>query len=727
MPVLPRDPIQNSQVRNNISPVSQNRVSGADPMADQLSNTGAALNEYATKVRISHIEAEVAKAQIENEDLLSREYRALERDTNADPATLESRFAEASKKVLANTGANMSSPMHKRLWEAKAQETVMRYGQKTRELVRVREIDGAKAKTMGVLDAFLKLASDPESDPTVLENARVEASALGRAQLENGLLTKDGAEEYALKIQAGVEAGTSIRNIATIEGLMDAGDSISLAKASLLLEDAEFRAGIMPEQRAKLDDVFEAKARANTVIDKSDELMNLAKDDYGAALKMARDIENKDLRIGVEQRIGGMKSQNDAAETATENEASNEAWNLIAKGRSYASIPSSVQANIPGTTKIAMQNHEIAKAARAAAQSAEGKIKTDRAVYSEIANLIGKEDFVGAQKYLSENQNRISDADLEQWSFMANKGDPKQAESTRTLDAAAVQALRNAGIVLDGDKGAATKGGILQTYDAMQRDYVRENGKEPSDDWRDETLEALSVKVKLKNPGDWWAGKSTPRGQITEVGVIPKEHVQAALAAFPDQGVLQSADVEATYKVAFNAIVAQNGQMMGETAFDMSRTAGENLQTAMYRAAMANFSASGINPTPSEVTEMMAAVRQQAQQTANDPAMSMDAKDMAPMGVSGDMIDGLSGAANSAAEAGAGYVAERLRTAELPPRPFDRMREAEVSREQLAQDARDLDTMREKDLLWQRHGYTRYGGRKMTAEELAAAKGKGAK
>lgn len=109
-----------------------------------------------------------------------------------------------------------------------------------------------------------------------------------------------------------------------------------------------------------------------------------------------------------------------------------------------------------------------------------------------------------------------------------------------------------------------------------------------------------------------------------------------------------------------------------------------------------------------------------------------------PAGITGDMFR--SGAqkvsnalafvddkANKGAENAAGYVAERFRTAELPKRPIDLLKESEVKRNRKGQFMRDMDTKRKNDELWQRNGYTGYNGRKMTPEELRAYKGKGAR
>lgn len=111
------------------------------------------------------------------------------------------------------------------------------------------------------------------------------------------------------------------------------------------------------------------------------------------------------------------------------------------------------------------------------------------------------------------------------------------------------------------------------------------------------------------------------------------------------------------------------------------------------------------NPVPAGINSKM--VGRAAQMTGNALAM---ANDKATTGV----------------EKSAEYIAERLRTAELPKRPIDLLMQSEIKRNRKGQFVRDMETKRKNDELWQRNGYTGYRGRKMTQEERRAY-GKGAR
>jgi hypothetical protein len=112
-----------------------------------------------------------------------------------------------------------------------------------------------------------------------------------------------------------------------------------------------------------------------------------------------------------------------------------------------------------------------------------------------------------------------------------------------------------------------------------------------------------------------------------------------------------------------------------------------------------------LSPSPAGITGEM--LKRAGQKTGNALAMT-------------------EGKMNTGAERAAGYVRDRLRTAELPKRPIDLLKESEMKRNRQGQFVRDMETKRANDALWQRNGYTGYRGRKMTPAELRA-QGKGSR
>ena len=102
-------------------------------------------------------------------------------------------------------------------------------------------------------------------------------------------------------------------------------------------------------------------------------------------------------------------------------------------------------------------------------------------------------------------------------------------------------------------------------------------------------------------------------------------------------------------------------------------------------------------------------------------------RENAPQGITekqvGNALAKASDYTNTKAEQAGNALAQRLRTAELPKRPIDLLKESEMKRNRKGQFVREMETKRKNDELWRRHGYTGYQGRKMTPEEARAAKG----
>jgi hypothetical protein len=369
MPKLPRSsladvsPVQNRRVVNQ-----ENRASGNDPMGAQLTATGNAAFEASSRIREAHITAEVASAQNDLRLRLDSEYRALQAD-NGPAEELEAKFAARAKEVVGETSKGMSSPMHKRLFEAQSAELATAYTVKTRDLTRQKQLEGARALVMNTVDGVATTAADPDNPRAVLEENAATARDNVRRQQSMGVLTADQAAEAEIRIDTALKSGISIRNVKTIEDYIDAGDAVSIAKAQLLLaddKDNKFRSEILPEKRQALEEVLQVKAEQSTAYAQADAAYTNANQNEAAALADLRatitDIET--LKTS-EARVRQLASDDRAAETDRANDATNAGWDIIVRGGSLSSIPASVLAEIPGATKKIMQNEVEARADRA--------------------------------------------------------------------------------------------------------------------------------------------------------------------------------------------------------------------------------------------------------------------------------------------------------------------------------------------------------------------------
>lgn len=337
MATLPRAPLAEiPQVQNRRVVNQENRASGADPVGAQMSDTGSAVFELASKTREAHITAEVANAQNDLRLKLDNEYRALQAD-NGDPAELETKFAERSKAVLAETSGGMSSPMHKRLFEAQSAELTQAYTLKTRDLTRTKQVDGARALAMRTIDDLSTVAADPSIPREVLEENTANALASAREQFRIGTFTAEQLAQSEIKANDALKVGVSLRHVSNIDTMMDSGR---------YGEAEEYFKGnyseVDPAQREKIETLIETQGREAQAILKADDFWSKSDGSYEDALVKARAITDPKERLAVEDRLATLKAQDKAGEDATQDVVKEGLLDHVLKGGNLANAPASL-------------------------------------------------------------------------------------------------------------------------------------------------------------------------------------------------------------------------------------------------------------------------------------------------------------------------------------------------------------------------------------------------
>lgn len=364
MPRLPRTPlyeVQNAQNNTRVTPIQ--RVSGEDAVGAALGKQGEAAFEIGSRIREAQITNEVAKAHNELNLKLDAEYRQLEKDTG-DPTELEAKWQERSKAILAETSGGMSSPMHRRLFDAQAAQLAEGYQIKTRDLTRKKQVDGAIADSARQLDALSELAADPEISLDVLQQNTDTTLAAARRLRKAGFINEQQLAEWEVKAGDQLMVGKSVRNEKRVSDLMDAGDAVSIAQARLLMEDKDFRADLLPERREALDDALKVKAQAADAFGRADQLMAEADGDYGKAIEGAREIKDPELRQDVESRLTTMKEQDNQARILRQRDVQDAGMEVLLTGKGISSIPADVYASADAKTKEYWQDHVYQQAQR---------------------------------------------------------------------------------------------------------------------------------------------------------------------------------------------------------------------------------------------------------------------------------------------------------------------------------------------------------------------------
>jgi hypothetical protein len=317
------------------------------------------------------------------------------------------------------------------------------------------------------------------------------------------------------------------------------------------------------------------KAFTRDVNDTSDMVWSESEGDYGTALKMAGMIENPEKQEAVKKRLNTLRVRDTAAEAQAKREATVTAWESLEQGGSVDNLPRDVWEQLGPQTRIQMRAWEKAQAKAAAAGA---KRVTDLQAYNDVYSFLDAGDAEGALSFLNGNVDRLSESDYKSLRSKVSAAlgdDGATIESVRSVNEVITNALDRSGVNED-DKGA-----LLRAYDHAQQQYQREHGEEPSDQWREETIERLAAKIKVTRPGLF---DDTTGGafEIEDIGEVPERHVQAVLMAFgnPDE---------------------------------ITKISEDNLNVS-YSMAMTYFRLNGVdNPSNESITEMIKAMREQSQ------------------------------------------------------------------------------------------------------------------
>ena len=333
MPRMPSDRIE-GQVSNNVRPTRLTRASGAAPEARALQQVGGVVQEMGDRIRTANIQAEVVDAQFSLRDELDQAYRELERDMEGDPAEFEQRMRTKSKEIVSKVGGNMSSPMHKRLWEQASQRDVESFAIQSRDLTYKRQIDGAKAKTIEAGTKYEAVVKDPSKSRDQLEQGYTDFKGLVDAQLEAGLYTQTEAAQLKAQAEVNFKSGVSLRHVSEIDHRMDAGDFAS-AEEYFKTNYGE----IDPARREQSESAIEVKGVEQKAVQRADAFMVDAAGDYGKALEKARKVKDVDLRLKIESRLTTMKGQDEQADALEQKDVKEGLLDHVISGGSLASAP----------------------------------------------------------------------------------------------------------------------------------------------------------------------------------------------------------------------------------------------------------------------------------------------------------------------------------------------------------------------------------------------------
>lgn len=308
--------------------------------------------------------------------------------------------------------------------------------------------------------------------------------------------------------------------------------------------------------RDKLREEAERDSRATRAIEASEQIWAETGGDFNAALKKTRDIEDTDDRLAVEGRLTTMRTRQAQYEREVSQDNIKSAWHVLEQGGGLEDIDSGVWSQLDPQDRIQMRSW-IEAQKRAAAKGASRA--TDLAAYNDVYSFLDDEDISGALSFLNSNYDQFSETDYKSLRAKISNGfeDAATIESSRSISQSVSSAIERAGLKDD------AKGALLLEYDRAQQQYQAENeGQEPPDQWRDEMIENMAAKFKIRQPG-LFNDKSGSAFELENVGDIPQRHTQAVLNAFgnvEERTTISEGELGRAYEMAMGYFVL-NGVM----------------------------------------------------------------------------------------------------------------------------------------------------------------------
>jgi len=203
---------------------------------------GSKLFEFGQKLRQAQIDRDAVNASQKTREELDRAYRGLA-DSGDDPTEFEQRYEHAATKIIADN-AKLVPQSARELWTQRARDWQLEGTFQTRNLMRQRQLEGAKANIISDNAAMAKQVGDLSlSRETVAANIAAQ-KGLNDRHVKDGVLGKDDAARMNAELDTWLQKDSLIRTRDSVEKLTMAGDD---AGAETII--AEFN-GNAEEQKA---------------------------------------------------------------------------------------------------------------------------------------------------------------------------------------------------------------------------------------------------------------------------------------------------------------------------------------------------------------------------------------------------------------------------------------------------------------------------------------------
>lgn len=280
----------------HVTPQNQYRttsVADATPVYAAQREFSDTVKKLLDDARDQQIDNDVRQGELNLRTRLDALRTEVEKDPNYQ--TMPERWTDGAQEIDRDLSEGMTSPMHQRLWRARADVMLQHEGGVINERTAIRGVEQARAGVITNVGAARRIMIDPNATPEARLTAQRSAeTALAEAALRRVLAVDDAARE--------------------LEGLRNTAAEFSRTE------------GIRAQSQSEEDRIWAESGG-----------------DYGAAMALARGIENPLVRDNVEDRISQRHAREEAAATETLESAMERAYSAIEEGGTVESLSAADQ------------------------------------------------------------------------------------------------------------------------------------------------------------------------------------------------------------------------------------------------------------------------------------------------------------------------------------------------------------------------------------------------
>lgn len=418
-----------------------------------------------------------AKSALLQADMEAR--KALENDQ--DWSTYEKRYGEAMAKARENAGKLIRGNRDRALFEQESKIDTERGLFEIRGKARAKEGDWGRATLDQMLETNRSAAMTAGDEPSRAAIINATKDAI-RGAKDKGYIDESTATNAFQRWRDSYATGymETLQPEQRVEALTKGGvaDFLQPDVRARLLEHAKREGNDLRVRRES--QVAEDLIAANT------------KGNWTQALKDAREIKDPEVRDSTVSRIKVRQAEANQAEAEFQNEVIDQSLEFINGGGKFADLPLKLKNSLKPSQLNSLRSY--------AEQG--GRVRTDKAAYSELSTLYGQDPQKFGDLDLLEYKDKLSDQDWEEFRDLQTKVQSGSIDGKSTGYLTATQ-MRDGKVreifgTTTGKKEVAKKiDDFKWQFDQRMRAFKSETGKQPKAADAKQILDDMTAEVSI--------------------------------------------------------------------------------------------------------------------------------------------------------------------------------------------------------------------------------------